>query len=143
MGQLRRHILVVEDDDWLLFVLRDILKRIEGSKILTARNYREAWAILEESSPDLLITDLRLPDVSGIDLTRQVVKDGLELVVIWITAYGCHDVIKEAERLDVYRCLNKPLKVHKIREIVREALSTLPPSQEGKYDEESTYEATG
>ncbi len=130
MGSLRQ-ILVVEDDDWLLFVLRDILKRIEGSEILTARNYQEAWAVLEGSSPDLLITDLRLPDVSGIDLTRQVVKDGRGVVVIWITAYGCHEVIQEAEELEVYRCLNKPLKVGRIRQIVREALETLPAVQSG------------
>lgn len=122
-----RRILVVEDDDWLLFVLRDILKRIENCEILTARNGNEAVSILTETSPDLLITDLRLPDIGGVDLTRRVVDDGRNILVIWITAYGCHQVSEEAKALDIFKCLNKPLKVGKIREIARAALATLPP----------------
>jgi DNA-binding NtrC family response regulator len=73
---------------------------------------------------DLLITDLWMSEMSGVKLTEAIKALNPKTVVVWVTAYGCHRVADEAARLSVYKCLDKPLKVHEIRKVVREALES-------------------
>ena len=52
-------------------------------------------------------------------------------VVIWMTAYGCHEMKAEAARLSIYCCLDKPIKVSQIRQIVREAFEAIESKASG------------
>ena len=120
---VRKHILVVDDDERVLFVLRRTLMRLgNGHEIVTARSGREALAKISARPLDLVITDLRMPGMDGVELTEKIRALNSDTVVIWITAYGCHQVKAEAARLSVYRCLEKPLKVTEIRQVAQEAL---------------------
>ncbi|MFP4396071.1 MAG: response regulator, partial [Anaerolineales bacterium] len=119
-----QRILVVEDEKWLRLILRDILQRMgNGYEIVVVADAQAALSEAEENGLHLLLTDLRLPDIDGVALTEHLVEAGWEIPVIWMTAYGCHRVRLEAEALDVYRCLDKPLRIDQIRDVVREALA--------------------
>jgi len=119
----RRRILIVDDDEQVLFVLHMILTRTDGEyEIKTARNGREALKNAAETSFDLLITDLRMPDMGGVALTKVITALNPSTTVIWMTAYGCNLSRADAKRLRVYRCLDKPVEIGEIRQVVREAL---------------------
>lgn len=120
---LRKRILVVDDDERVLFVLHDILAGLGSEyEIVTAQNGYEALDKARGIPFDLLITDLRMPGMDGVELTEAVRTLSPSTVVIWITAYGSQETNAEARRLGVYCCLDKPLEVAEIRQTAREAL---------------------
>ena len=69
-----------------------------------------------------MITDLKMPDMDGIALTQALKALHNAPIVIWMTAYDCRSTGYEAQRLGVHRCLDKPLEVADIRQIVSETL---------------------
>jgi DNA-binding NtrC family response regulator len=120
---MRKRILIVDDDEQVLFVLHRILARTENEyEIVTARNGQDALRDAREMLFDLLITDLRMPDMGGVALTKGIMALNAGTVIIWMTAYGCNLSRADAARLGVYRCLDKPVEVGEIRQVVREAL---------------------
>jgi DNA-binding NtrC family response regulator len=120
---IRKRILVVDDEEKVLFILHDALMRLgDEYEIVTVQNGREALDKARAMPFDLVITDLRMPDMDGVELTEAIRALDSGTVVIWITAYGCHKVRNEAARLAVYGCLDKPLEIADIRQTVQEAL---------------------
>jgi DNA-binding NtrC family response regulator len=116
-------ILVVDDDERVLFVLRRALLAFQnGYEIVTAQDGHKALDRAREFPFDLLITDLKMPGMDGVALTQAIRGLNSSTVVVWITAYGCAQVSDEATRLSVYECLEKPLRIDKIRWVVQEAL---------------------
>jgi DNA-binding NtrC family response regulator len=122
MDKLKR-ILVVDDDERVLLVFHDALMRLGCEfEIVTARSGRAALKKAREMPFDLIITDLRMPDVDGVALTEAIREMDTGVVVIWVTAFGCHTFRAEAARLAVYCCLDKPVEIGEIREAVCQAL---------------------
>ena len=118
-----KRILVVDDDERVLLVFHDALMRLGCEfEIVTARNGREALDKAREAPFDLIITDLRMPDVDGIALTETIREMDTGVAVIWMTAFGCYTFRAEAARLAVYCCLDKPVEIGEIRETVLQAL---------------------
>jgi DNA-binding NtrC family response regulator len=106
-----RHILIVDDDERVLFVLRRALMRLnDGYEIETAQDGRDAADNVRSRKFDLVITDLRMPGLDGVELTRVINSASAETVVVWITAYGCQELERESAQLNVYGCLEKPLR---------------------------------
>ncbi len=120
-----KRILVVDDEQSVLFVLHNGLLKLDDGydvEVDKARDGREALERLRQLSFDLLITDLRLPGMDGIELTKAARELDPDIAVIWITAFDCHSTSRDAQRLGVYRCLDKPLEIDEIRSVAREAL---------------------
>lgn len=118
-----KYILVVDDDERVLFVLNRTLRTLEnGYRIETARSGWEALEKARRMSLTLLITDLVMPGMDGVELTEAIRGLNVDVVVIWITAYGCHRLSSEAARLSVHDCLEKPIGVEDIRHAVLKAL---------------------
>jgi len=121
---VRKRILVIDDEVNVLFVMQDGLMRLgDGYEIVTAQHGRAALDKIRAMPFDLVITDLRMPGMDGVELTEAIKGLNPDTVVIWMTAYGCHEVRAAAARLMVYACLNKPVEVAEIRRIVREVLA--------------------
>ena len=119
----RRRILLVDDDTRVLFVLGETLGTLgDRYEIVSAENGQSALAILRETHFDLVITDLRMPDMNGVELTEAIRALSPTTGVIWMTAYDCRTLVDQAARLEVFRCLDKPLEIDDIRDTVREAL---------------------
>lgn len=124
MAERCYRVLLVDDDERALFVLYHALKRMgNGYEWITAQGGDAAQARLQASEFDMLITDVRMPQVDGIGLTRAFLDENPDGQVIWLTAHGCHRVRDAAGRLDIYQCMNKPLEIDKIRQAVRRALA--------------------
>jgi DNA-binding NtrC family response regulator len=120
----KSRILLVDDDEWVLFVLRASLQRMRmPCEVVTAQDGRAAYRLLQASAFDLLITDIRLPEIDGIILTDLVRSLAPRLPVIWVSAYGCRGLHEDAVRLRVFHCLEKPVEVEDFRRIVQQAIS--------------------
>jgi two-component system response regulator PilR (NtrC family) len=119
----QRRILIVDDDPMVLFVFRDTLKELgDAYEIVTTPSGHEALSEIKNKSFDLVITDLNMPHLNGVQLTEAIRQTSPDTAVVWITAYGCHSRFADAERLAVYRCCDKPLEVEDILQVAREAL---------------------
>ena len=118
-----KRILVVDDDANVLLVMRATLENLgSGTKVVAASNGQEAIEKIKQEPFDLLISDVRMPGMDGIALVEATRELGLHTAVIWITAYGCDKLKADRERLDVFLCLEKPLRIGEIRQAALEAL---------------------
>jgi DNA-binding NtrC family response regulator len=121
----RKRILVVDDEVNVLFIMHDALIRLDSEyEIVTAQNGHQALGKVRAMPFDLVFTDLRMPDMDGVELTQAIKTVNPNTVVIWMTAYGSHNVRAEAARLMIYECLDKPVEVTEIWRIAREALQS-------------------
>jgi CheY-like chemotaxis protein len=119
----QKRILVVDDEPTVLFILHDTLQALgSGYEIVTAQNGLEALDSARKDPFDLVITDLSMPDLNGIELTEAIKTQRPATPVIWITAYGSRNVLADARRLDVHSCRDKPLEVSEILYMAQEAL---------------------
>ena len=120
----RKSILVVDDDQQILLVWRGALEgHTKHWHVETAQSGPEALEKIGAASFDLVVTDIRMPGMSGCDLTmavRQLIGD---VPVIWITAYPQPEALALADDLDVCRFLNKPMGVAQIRQVVAQVLA--------------------
>lgn len=117
-----RHILVVDDDAPMRSLLAAIL-RGEGYAIAEAANGKEGAAQIESDDFDLVITDVRMPDISGIDLMRAAREKKPDLLWIVITAFGSIDNAVEAMKVGAADYLTKPLKnPDELRQVVARVL---------------------
>lgn len=119
----QRRILIADDDPVVLLILRATLERMKDScQIVTAHNGADALRQTAAQPVDLIITDVRMPGIDGIELVERLRASGSDTEVIWITAFGCDGLEEECNRLNVYRCLDKPLRIGGIRQAVKDAL---------------------
>lgn len=116
-------ILIVDDEERVLFVLQNALMKLEeGFEVIGAHTARDALRKLDERGCDLVITDLIMPDMDGVEFTERIRARENNPTVVWMTAYGCQSFAEEAERLGVFRCVEKPLEIDQVRQLAREAL---------------------
>lgn len=122
------HILVVDDETEILFILRAALMSMKADvEVSTASNGREALQKIGKGAFDLLITDINMPGINGIELTREVRSLNPDIQVVWITGYNHTGHLAEVgTQLGVYRCLDKPFKIGEIRETALNALEAHP-----------------
>ena len=116
-----RKILVVDDDPQMRFFLTQALRR-EEYEIDVAEDGASAIERAREQTYDLALMDVKLPDMNGLDVMREVRKIQPDLVVVVITAHGTRDTALEAVRRGAYDYFTKPLKVEELRVVIRRAL---------------------
>ncbi|MFH0911388.1 MAG: sigma-54 dependent transcriptional regulator [Planctomycetota bacterium] len=121
MDTLENTILVVDDHEATRETLQEMLEE-GGSRVVTARNREEAAGRLRAGAFDLILSDLMLPDGSGLDLLEiaKGAQPGVPFVVI--TGHGTIENAVEATRLGAYEYITKPWDVKKLRLLVRNAL---------------------
>ncbi|RYE89370.1 MAG: sigma-54-dependent Fis family transcriptional regulator, partial [Myxococcales bacterium] len=124
----KKQVLVVDDEPNLRRVLSAILSR-DGYDVHEADNGESALEFLREHHLDLVITDLRMPRVDGMELLRQVQRIDVQLPVVMLTAHGTVDNAVEALKLGAIDYLTKPFDQAEIRNVVRKALRTRDLSQ--------------
>jgi DNA-binding NtrC family response regulator len=115
------HILIVEDEPSMSWALAEGLSE-DGFTIDTFRTAEEAFSWLEKSRSDLVISDLRLPGMSGLDLARKLQRGRHAQPVIIVTAYGTPEVLRDLHRAGVSDCFPKPFPIDMLRRSVRRAL---------------------
>lgn len=114
-------ILVVDDDPSLRNMMNIVLKK-DGFDVTCVENARVALSTLKEESFELIISDIKMPDVSGIDLLRKVKSLNPDMPVVMITAYGStHDAV-EAMKLGAENYITKPFNLDELKIIIDKIL---------------------
>lgn len=115
------HILIVDDEPSTSWALAEGLSD-DGFTIDTFRSAEEACVWLKKGRSDLVISDLRLPGMSGLDFARKLRRGRNAQPVIIVTAYGTPEVLRELRGAGVADCFSKPFPIDKLRHSVRRAL---------------------
>src|SRR6476661_1205428 len=118
---MRRKILVVDDDPYLTTQLRKLLESDELS-VDTVSSGQEALNALSANDFSVLITDLRMPGMGGMDLIREVAQRRMLVTTIVTTAFGSIDRVVEAMRLGAYDFLTKPIDPTNLKLVMDRAL---------------------
>jgi two-component system response regulator AtoC len=115
-----RRVLVVDDEENLRLVVRTILKR-EGYEVEVAATGEDALALVETFGPDVILTDVRMPKMGGLDLLATLKAKGIESTVIVMSAYGNVDLAIEAMKAGAYDYIQKPFKAEEVVLTLRKA----------------------
>ncbi len=121
MSQYR--ILIVEDNDDLLFTLTKVLKK-EGYQIHTAPTGEEGLQIFQKELIDLVLLDLKLPKMDGIDVLTQIREIDPDILVLMMTALTDPKPAIEAMKKGAYDYLMKPFELDEMKLVVKKALET-------------------
>ena len=115
-------LLVVDDDRGMRDTLLDILEA-RGYRVSVAADGIEALEAIKTVRYDLLLMDILMPRMNGVEALKQLRKIDNSVIVIMMTAYAVQDLIEEALREGVYRVLYKPLDIDEALSLIDEAVS--------------------
>jgi len=118
----RSRILVVDDDPASRELLRKVLAS-QGHEVVQAENGRAALSELTRQAPDLVVSDIRMPDVDGVQLLERMREVAPDVPVILVTAFGDVEGAVEAIRRGAFDYIAKPYDVDGIRLLVQRALA--------------------
>ncbi|MEA3545301.1 MAG: sigma-54 dependent transcriptional regulator [Thermodesulfobacteriota bacterium] len=124
-------ILVIDDENSLREMLSILLQR-EGYQVDQAADGAVAFAMVQENTYDLLISDIQMPRMTGIELLRQLREQGNAVTVIMITAFSSTEEAVEAMKLGAYDYITKPFKNDEIRLVIKNALEREQLQQENR-----------
>jgi DNA-binding response OmpR family regulator len=114
-----KKVLIVDDEETLTWSMARSLSRDKDKyEVIIANNGKEALNLLTKSKVDLVISDIRMPDINGLDLLVKIRKEYPQTKVIIMTAYGSSDVHKEANRRGSLYYVEKPFEISDIRKII-------------------------
>jgi len=122
-------ILVVDDERGMREFLTIMLQK-EGHDVASASNGKEAVSLIGQQTFDIVITDLKMPQLDGIGVLRTVKESAPETVVIMITAYASAETAVDAMKQGAYDYITKPFKIEEIKLIVRNAIEKRRLSEE-------------
>jgi DNA-binding NtrC family response regulator len=127
----RKRILIVDDDEKLATLLQEGLRALgEGYDVVTAGGTDEALAKVSKRPFDLVITDLMMPEVDGLQLLEALKVINPSMVTVAMTAFDSGEIRAKAESFGVYRYLAKPFSVQEFRQCVMDALQEAEQTQE-------------
>ncbi|MBI2869540.1 MAG: response regulator [Chloroflexi bacterium] len=118
-------ILLVDDNEEFCETFSDILS-LEGHAVRCVFSGREALAETEAFLPELLFLDVKLPDIDGVHVLKQIASSGRKITVVMMTGYSVPDLIQEALALGARAAFAKPLDYARVFDIVEEASDRKP-----------------
>jgi CheY-like chemotaxis protein len=121
-------ILVAEDDDAFRLLLLEALRDaghfpVELEDGYELEDYLELTRTQGVTLPDLILTDLRMPGASGLEVVRRARQNGLRCPIVLLTAFPAPEVFEEADRIGHITVLGKPIEFERITECVSDLVS--------------------
>ena len=132
-------ILVVDDEASIRQSLSGLLSD-EGFEILTASNGYEALKVIDAESPDLVLLDIWMPGMDGIETLKEIKKESPYIQVIIITGHGTIETAVQATKLGAFDFIEKPLSIDKVIVAINNALNFRRLEEENKYLRKKTLE---
>lgn len=117
-----KKIIICEDDNDARFALTNILTK-RKAKVFEAKDGLEAVEKTKEINPDLLVLDIRMPKLSGIEAAAEIRKFNENVKIIFLTAFQSTQISNEAKQYDIFDYLVKPADPEKVIEAVQKALA--------------------
>ncbi|PZN82507.1 MAG: response regulator [Candidatus Methylumidiphilus alinenensis] len=100
--------------------MRDVLEE-ENYQVFCASNGADGILLNEQKNPDLIVLDLRMPGMDGIETLRNIRKADDNVIVVILTGYACPDTIRDASDLNVSEYLGKPFGNNELLDIIGQA----------------------
>lgn len=118
-----RKVLVVDDEETLTWSMtKTLAKDRDKYELISTNTGTEALQTLQKSRIDVVVTDIRMPDINGLDLLSKIREEYPWTKVIIMTAYGSPEVQEEATKRGSYHYIEKPFEISDIRNIILKAL---------------------
>ncbi|MBT3604792.1 MAG: response regulator, partial [Candidatus Latescibacteria bacterium] len=121
---MKHKILITDDDLSIRTMLQKVLEK-EGYSVITALDGEEGVELAASESPDLILLDLGLPGINGLEALRQIKKNDPDMAAIMITAEGSIESAVSAMKTGARNYITKPFNTDEIRLIVSETLETV------------------
>jgi CheY-like chemotaxis protein len=118
--QIKKKILVAEDEDSNYELVKIVLQK--RYRLIRAHNGIEAVTLNEEEHPDLILMDIRMPGMNGLDATRIIKEVSGDTPVVALSAYAFEENIREAKQAGCNEFMAKPFKVENLIDMVRRYL---------------------
>jgi len=118
MARELKRILAVDDEAFIRELLVDFLT-FDGYDVAAAENGEDALKIIEEMKPHLVIMDIKMPGLSGLEVLRQIKATHKDIGVIMLSAFGDSATIQEARSLGADFYLQKPVDLRRLKEMLR------------------------
>ncbi|MDI6735056.1 MAG: response regulator [bacterium] len=115
-------ILIVDDERDLGYLLGSVLK-LEGYQITFVLDGYKAIEEIKKTHYDLVLMDIRLPGINGVETFMQIKKIDHDVKVVMMTGFSVEDLIEKALREGAYACIHKPFDLQKVIEIVQKVIS--------------------
>ncbi|QGQ94470.1 response regulator [Paenibacillus psychroresistens] len=124
-------IMLVEDEPPILYAMKHLIEtgNYGFTVITTARNGRDALKALETHVPDIIITDIQMPFINGLDLIEEVHRSFPEIKCVILTGHSDFEYARKALRTNAYEYLLKPIQVDQLRELLESLRKTLYTNQ--------------
>ena len=129
-GKESQNILVVDDEKSMREFLEIMLTQ-EGYNVTLAENGEKACRILNERAFDLVITDIRMKDINGIEVLKKAKAVSPHTMVVLISAFATAETAVEAMNEGAYDFIPKPFKIREFKKIVKETLRAKEPAESG------------
>ena len=121
MTSFNQTILVVDDDPDIREILKDRLES-SGYRVLVAPGGKEGLELLEKQGPQMVLLDIEMPDMSGLEVLKEIRRREIDVTVVMITAYGTIERAVQAMKEGAYDFIPKPFEPEHIALIVQKAL---------------------
>lgn len=121
MRNLSSKLLIVDDQYGIRILLNEVFQK-EGYQTFQAASGIQALEIVENHSPDLVLLDMKIPGMDGIEILKRLKVIDPDIQVIIMTAYGELDMIQEAKDLGAITHFAKPFDIDEIRAAVKKLL---------------------
>jgi two-component system response regulator AtoC len=120
---LKPVILLVDDEDTIRLFLEKTLRE-EGYEALTAATGAEALELTRSELPDLVLLDLKLPDMNGLEVLKQIKEEVPEVCVVMLTAFGDIETAVTAMKKDAFDFVSKPVNLEQLLLTIKKALDS-------------------
>ncbi|HKJ65164.1 MAG TPA: sigma-54 dependent transcriptional regulator [Desulfopila sp.] len=117
-----RCVIIVDDEPDMLSMLSLVISKKCGCSVLTALSGSEALVLIDEQRPEVVITDIKMPDIDGLELQRRIRRLDPTISIVIMTGYGTIDMAVEALKNGAYDFLQKPFEKDQIVRIVHNCL---------------------
>lgn len=115
----RKKLLIVDDQLGIRVLLSELFSE-EGYQTFQASNGKKALAIVKEESPEVVLLDMKIPGMDGLEILKRMKTINRNLKVIMMTAYGELDMLKEAKNLGALMHFTKPFDIDELRAVVNQ-----------------------
>jgi two-component system nitrogen regulation response regulator NtrX len=132
-------VLIVDDEPSILQSLSGLLYD-EGFEVMTATNGYEALKIIDSESPDLVLLDIWMPGIDGIETLKEIKKNNAFIQVIIISGHGTIETAVKATKLGAFDLIEKPLSIDKVIVAINNALNFRRLEEENRYLRKKTIE---
>ncbi len=120
---MKPSILIVDDDDVMRETLSDVLRR-SGYEIFLESSGNGALSVIKKNVIDLILLDMKLPDVDGLEVLKKIKEFDTEILVIIMTAYSDVQTAVSAMKSGAYHYINKPFELDELRLLIEKGLET-------------------